>query len=89
MNQVCRVNINSQCQRGPDTFPFTGRKAVDEADLQAIYRHLGGTPTIEVDRAEERKIKIEMARHFGFMKLRDGQAETIASVMAIMSERSP
>jgi len=20
-----RVNINSQCQRGPDTFPFTGR----------------------------------------------------------------
>ena len=25
-NEVCRVNINSQCQRGPDTFPFTGRK---------------------------------------------------------------
>jgi len=20
------VNLNSQCQRGPDTFPFTGRK---------------------------------------------------------------
>lgn len=30
VNQVCRVNINSQCQRGPDTFPFTGRK--DSAD---------------------------------------------------------
>jgi glyceraldehyde-3-phosphate dehydrogenase (NADP+) len=26
VNQVCRLNINSQCQRGPDTFPFTGRK---------------------------------------------------------------
>lgn len=26
VNQVCRVNINSQCQRGPDIFPFTGRK---------------------------------------------------------------
>jgi len=26
VNQVSRVNINSQCQRGPDTFPFTGRK---------------------------------------------------------------
>lgn len=26
VNQVCRVNINSQCQRGPDTYPFTGRK---------------------------------------------------------------
>lgn len=24
VNQVARVNINSQCQRGPDNFPFTG-----------------------------------------------------------------
>ena len=26
VNQVSRVNVNSQCQRGPDIFPFTGRK---------------------------------------------------------------
>jgi glyceraldehyde-3-phosphate dehydrogenase (NADP+) len=26
VNQVSRVNLNSQCQRGPDTFPFTGEK---------------------------------------------------------------
>ena len=26
VNVVCRVNINSQCQRGPDAFPFTGRR---------------------------------------------------------------
>ena len=26
VNQLCRVNINSQCQRGPDVFPFTGRQ---------------------------------------------------------------
>jgi glyceraldehyde-3-phosphate dehydrogenase (NADP+) len=26
VNQVSRVNLNSQCQRGPDNFPFTGRK---------------------------------------------------------------
>lgn len=26
VNQVCRVNLNSQCQRGPDIFPFTARK---------------------------------------------------------------
>eukprot|EP00047_Mylnosiga_fluctuans_P005926 m.243668 g.243668 ORF g.243668 m.243668 type:complete len:537 (+) comp14284_c0_seq1:43-1653(+) len=25
-NQVSRVNLNTQCQRGPDSFPFTGRK---------------------------------------------------------------
>ena len=24
VNQVCRVNVNSQCQRGPDVLPFTG-----------------------------------------------------------------
>jgi len=33
VNQVCRVNINSQCQRGPDTFPFTGRKDSVEGTL--------------------------------------------------------
>lgn len=33
VNQVCRVNINSQCQRGPDSFPFTGRKDSAEATL--------------------------------------------------------
>ncbi|MCY3020715.1 MAG: NADP-dependent glyceraldehyde-3-phosphate dehydrogenase [Planctomycetota bacterium] len=33
VNQVCRVNINSQCQRGPDTFPFAGRKDSAEGTL--------------------------------------------------------
>lgn len=33
VNQVCRVNINSQCQRGPDLFPFTGRKDSAEGTL--------------------------------------------------------
>jgi len=32
-NQVCRININSQCQRGPDTLPFTGRKDSAESTL--------------------------------------------------------
>ena len=26
VNQICRVNINSMCQRGPDVLPFAGRK---------------------------------------------------------------
>lgn len=26
VNQVCRININSKCQRSPDSFPFNGRK---------------------------------------------------------------
>lgn len=32
-NQVARVNINCQCQRGPDKFPFTGRKDSAEGTL--------------------------------------------------------
>jgi glyceraldehyde-3-phosphate dehydrogenase (NADP+) len=33
VNQVSRVNINAQCQRGPDAFPFTGRKDSAEGTL--------------------------------------------------------
>ena len=33
VNQVCRLNINCQSQRGPDTFPFTGRKDSAEGTL--------------------------------------------------------
>lgn len=33
VNQVCRVNLNSQCQRGPDKFPFGGRKDSAEGTL--------------------------------------------------------
>jgi glyceraldehyde-3-phosphate dehydrogenase (NADP+) len=33
VNQVCRVNLNSQCQRGPDRFPFGGRKDSVEGTL--------------------------------------------------------
>jgi glyceraldehyde-3-phosphate dehydrogenase (NADP+) len=33
VNQVSRVNLNAQCQRGPDVFPFTGRKDSAEGTL--------------------------------------------------------
>ncbi|WP_026333740.1 NADP-dependent glyceraldehyde-3-phosphate dehydrogenase [Rhodonellum psychrophilum] len=33
VNEVSRVNVNSQCQRGPDVFPFTGRKDSAEGTL--------------------------------------------------------
>ncbi len=32
-NQVGRINVNTQCQRGPDTFPFNGRKDSAEGTL--------------------------------------------------------
>ncbi|HEY5823120.1 MAG TPA: NADP-dependent glyceraldehyde-3-phosphate dehydrogenase [Cyclobacteriaceae bacterium] len=32
-SQVGRINLNTQCQRGPDTFPFSGRKDSAEGTL--------------------------------------------------------
>lgn len=32
-NQVGRINLNGQCQRGPDTLPFNGRKNSAEGTL--------------------------------------------------------
>lgn len=32
-NQVGRINLNAQCQRGPDTYPFNGRKDSAEGTL--------------------------------------------------------
>jgi glyceraldehyde-3-phosphate dehydrogenase (NADP+) len=34
-SQVARININSKCQRGPDLFPFTGRKDSAKGDFSA------------------------------------------------------
>lgn len=33
VNQVSRINLNSQCRRGPDELPFTGRKDSAEGTL--------------------------------------------------------
>ena len=35
-NQVGRININAQCQRGPDTYPFNGRKNSAEGTLSVV-----------------------------------------------------
>ncbi|MCB0820486.1 MAG: NADP-dependent glyceraldehyde-3-phosphate dehydrogenase [Bacteroidetes bacterium] len=36
VNQVCRVNINTKCQRGPDVYPFNGRKDSAEGTLSVF-----------------------------------------------------
>ena len=36
VNLVSRVNINTQSQRGPDVFPFTGRKDSAEGTLSVF-----------------------------------------------------
>lgn len=58
MNQVSRVNLNAQCQRGPDVFPFTGRKDSAEGTLSVSdalrafsIRAMVGTPDNAANRA--------------------------------------
>jgi glyceraldehyde-3-phosphate dehydrogenase (NADP+) len=57
VNQVCRVNINSQCQRGPDVYPFNGRKDSAEGTLSVTdalrvfsIRTLGAAKNNDINR---------------------------------------
>jgi len=56
--QVSRVNINAQCKRSPDEFPFTGRKDSAEGTLSVVdalrafsIRSMVATPESEAGRA--------------------------------------
>lgn len=58
VNQVTRVNVNAQCQRGPDTFPFTGRKDSAQGTLSILdalrsfsIRSVVATKDIEANKA--------------------------------------
>ncbi|KAF0249871.1 MAG: glyceraldehyde-3-phosphate dehydrogenase (NADP) [bacterium] len=71
VNQVCRVNINSQCQRGPDKFPFTGRKDSAEATLSVSdalrafsIRALVVTKENDVNKTIVKKILLEHYSNF-------------------------
>jgi glyceraldehyde-3-phosphate dehydrogenase (NADP+) len=71
VNQVCRLNLNSQCQRGPDTFPFTGRKDSAEGTLSVSdalrvfsIRTLLAAKAIEINKAIITKIVRERKSNF-------------------------
>lgn len=70
--------------------PFTDVDDALSEDAAALYRHLSGPESVNVSRQEKRNVQLEAVRHFGFMKLRTGQLETIApilrgeSVLAVM-----
>ncbi|SFE32749.1 Acyl-CoA reductase [Chitinophaga sp. CF118] len=57
VNQVSRVNINCQCQRGPDIFPFTGRKDSAEGTLSVpdALRAFSIRTMVAVKQTEENK----------------------------------
>ncbi|HEU4555797.1 MAG TPA: NADP-dependent glyceraldehyde-3-phosphate dehydrogenase [Chitinophaga sp.] len=71
VNQVSRVNINCQCQRGPDTFPFTGRKDSAEATLSVpdalrafSIRSMVATKQTEENKALINKIVSDQTSNF-------------------------
>lgn len=71
VNQVCRVNINCQCQRGPDTFPFTGRKDSAEGTLSVTdalrvfsIRTLVAARETEINRTIIKSIVTERSSRF-------------------------
>lgn len=71
VNQVSRVNLNSQCQRGPDTFPFTGRKDSAEGTLSVFdalrafsIRTLVAAKETEINKAMLTKIVREHKSNF-------------------------
>ncbi len=73
VNQFCRLNINSQCQRGPDVFPFTGRKdsaentlSVSDALRVFSIRSLVAAKTTEIN--EEVVSRIVSGRHSKFLR---------------------
>lgn len=71
VNQVCRININSQCQRSPDTFPFNGRKNSAEgtqsiADALRIFsiRTVVAARETDANRTILERIITERKSHF-------------------------
>lgn len=58
-NQVCRININSQCQRGPDEVAFIGRKDSGMGVLsitEALYRFTKPLVTAAKDNEANKKL---------------------------------
>ena len=68
--QVARVNINTKCQRGPDLFPFSGRKDSAKGDFSAP-EILGFFSAKTVIAARENDLSRALFRSLGRLKARE------------------
>ncbi len=71
-NQVGRINLNAQCQRGPDTLPFNGRKDSAEGTLSVtdalrVFSIRTTVATKATARNKELINDIVKSRHSGFL----------------------
>lgn len=59
VNQVCRVNINAACQRGPDYLPFTGRKdsAVGTLSVHDALRSFSIRTLVATDSSQKHLVR--------------------------------
>lgn len=71
VNQVCRVNLNGPCKRGPDVFPFTARKDSAEGtlDIESAIRAFSirtmvAAPITDVNRSLISSIIAERSSQF-------------------------
>ncbi|HKL02037.1 MAG TPA: aldehyde dehydrogenase family protein [Cryomorphaceae bacterium] len=62
VNQVCRVNINATCQRGPDYLPFTGRKdsAVGTLSVHDALRSFSIRTVVATDTSQGELVRSEV-----------------------------
>jgi ATP-dependent DNA helicase RecQ len=58
--------------------PFINGADLLISDPRAFYRQYTGLDAVNLTRAERQRVQVETIRHFGFDRLREGQAETIA-----------
>lgn len=61
--------------------PYTQPSGAATVDPVQLYHRSSGPESLPASRQEQRTIQVEVARHFGFSKLRAGQIEVIASVL--------
>lgn len=73
VNQVSRVNLNAQCQRGPDSLPFTGRKdssygTLSVYDALRVFSIRSLVATREQEKNEEILNSIVTSRKSNFLR---------------------
>jgi len=61
--------------------PFLGDGDILVSDPERLYRLHSGPEAVPMSRDERSRIELETIRHFGFSRLRTGQAETMAAVL--------
>lgn len=71
-SQVCRINLNSQCRRGPDTFPFAGRKDSAEGTLSItdalrVFSIRALVAAAQADRNTDLVRRVVLGRHSQFL----------------------